>query len=297
MELRQLAYFVAVAEEGHFTRAAQKTHIAQPAISRQVIQLERELGERLFLRDPAGVRLTDAGSTFLPHARAALAAAQAGRDALASLRGLLIGRLTIGTVLPAPEHLPQLLGRYRQQHPGVELRLREGHTKSLISSLARGELDFALIGLGPHHRPPKDAHAEQLSTEPVVLAISRGHRLATRRSVTLAQLRDEPMVALPHGSGQREMIEEAAASAGFTPHITAESSDIRTLIDLAAQHIGIALVPRSAIAAGGDVAVLSISRPRLRRRTFLIWRPHNLSPAARTWLDEARAQLSATNAQ
>lgn len=291
MELRQLAYFVAVAEEGHFTRAAAKTHIAQPAISRQVIQLERELGEQLLVRGPAGARLTEAGSGFLPHARAALAAVQAGRDALASLRGLLTGKLAVGTVLPAPSGLTTLLGRYREQHPGVELRLHEDHSRSLVRSVVRGELDFALIGLGPRQRVPEDVDAEQILTEAVVVAVSREHPLASRRSVTFGQLREEAMVTLPQDSGQREMIEAAAASAGFTPRITAESSDMRMLVELAANGVGIALVPRSAAGSDCDLAVLEISRPRLQRRMLLVWRSHTLSAAARVWLEDARTQL------
>jgi DNA-binding transcriptional LysR family regulator len=290
MELRQLAYLVAVADEAHFTRAAQKTHIAQPAISRQVIQLERELGERLLVRDRTGVRLTDPGRAFLPHARAALAAAQAGRDALASLRGLLTGQLRIGTVLPGHDGLTALIGRYRHKHPGVELRLTEDHNRPLIRSVQTGELDLALIGLGPRLQLQADLQAEQVLAEPVVVAMTPDHPLAARRSLTLRQLADEAIVALPPGSGQREMLETLAP--GFVPRITAESSDIRLLIELAAQGVGIAFVPLSAVTANDSVAAVPISRPRLERWLFLIWQQPTLSPAARAWLDQARTELT-----
>lgn len=285
MELRQLAYFAAVAEEGHFTRAAQRMHVAQPAISRQVIQLERELGERLLSRDPAGITLTDAGAAFLPHARAALAAAEAGRDALASLRGLLTGGLSIGTVLPAPEGLTAALGDYRDRHPGVELRLREDHTGPLIDSLSRGELDFAFVGLGPRGAVPAGLAARPILSEPVVAAMRSDHPLAGRRSVTVASLRGHAMVTLPEESGQFHMIEAAAASAGFTPRIVAQSSDLRLLVELAAAGIGVALVPRSAAKPARRLAVLEVTRPKLRRHVFLLWKPRTLSPAARAWLE------------
>lgn len=291
MELRQLAYLVAVAEEGHFTRAAQKTHIAQPAISRQVIQLERELGEQLLIRERSGVRLTAAGHSFLPHARAALAAVQAGRDALASLRGLLIGQLTIGTVQPIPAGLTPLLGEYRRAHPGVELRIIEDHTRPLIRAVRLGELDLALIGLGPDQQVDADLQAEEILVDPVVVLTKPDHPLATHRSLTLGQLAEEPMVGLPVGSGQREMIETAAATFGFSPRICAESGDVHLLVELAAQGIGIALVPRSAIPADHPAALIEISRPRLHRRLLLIWQHRALSPAARAWLDHARAKL------
>lgn len=291
MEFRQLTYLLAVAEEGHFARAAQKTRIAQPAISRQVIQLERELGERLLVRDRTGVRLTDAGRVFLPHARAALAAAQAGRDALASLRGLLTGQLRIGTVLPTHEGFVALIGRYRHQHPGVELRITENHTRPLIRSVLLGELDLALISLGPILGLHADLEAEQILAEPVVVAISPNHPLAARRSLTLRQLADEAIVTLPPGSGQREMLEIVSARAGFVPKITAESSDYPLLIELAAQGVGIAFVPLTAVAGNDSVALIQISRPRLERHLFLIWQQPNLSPAARAWLDQARTEL------
>lgn len=287
MELRQLAYFVAVAEEGHFTRAARRTHIAQPAISRQVIQLERELGERLLVRDSAGVRLTDAGDAFLPHARAVLAAAADGRDAVGALRGLLSGRLSVGTVLPAPGGLPGLLGSFRRQFPGVDLRVREDHTQPLLDAIRRSELDAALVGLGPRQQVPADLESRPIGSEPVVVALSAKHPLATRRSVALSQLRDEPMVTLPRESGQREMLESAATAAGFRPTITAESTDVGLLVALASEGIGVALVPASAATADDRLAVIGLSRPKLRRRMLLVSHRRTLSPAARIFLDQA----------
>src|SRR3954454_23530557 len=121
MELRQLAYFLAVAEERHFTRAAERVSIAQPAVSQQIRRLEAELGEPLFLRDRRGVTLTPAGDALLPHARAALAAVGEAREAAAALRGLLTGTVALGLVLPPPDRrITRLLGAFRRRHPGIE---------------------------------------------------------------------------------------------------------------------------------------------------------------------------------
>jgi DNA-binding transcriptional LysR family regulator len=282
MELRHLAYFVAVAQEGNFTRAADRVMVAQPAISQQILRLERELGEKLFDRTPRRVRLTRAGRVLLPHARAILADADRARDALASLQGLTTGRLALGSVQSPPAVVARLLGRFRENHPGVALSVREDQSARLVDALHEGELDIALIGLALRQKPPTDLQARVIATEPVVVVVHRDHALAEKTSVALSQLRDQAMVTLPAGTGQRTMLDDAARAAGFSPHITAESNDMDLLVALAAERVGIAIV-RASAAAGHDrdVATLSITRPRLGRRFALTWRENNLSPSAR----------------
>src|SRR5215469_1170785 len=133
MELRQLAYFVAIAEERNFTRAAERIPIAQPAISQQIRRLESELGEELFVRDRRGIRLTAAGELLLPHARAMLAGAEHAREAMTALRGLHTGHLAFGFVVPLPdERLAGLLGEFHRMYPGIELSLLEDETDALL---------------------------------------------------------------------------------------------------------------------------------------------------------------------
>jgi DNA-binding transcriptional LysR family regulator len=283
MELRHLAYFVAVAEEGNFTRAADRALVAQPAISQQILRLERELGEKLFHRTAGGVRLTEAGAVLLPHARAVLAGADRARDALTSLRGLTTGRLALGSV-QSPPVLARLLGRFRELHPGIELSVREAHTEPLVHALRGGELDVALIGLGRRQKTPDTLQALVIATEPVAVVVHRDHPLARRTSVTLAQLRDQPWVTMPEGSGQRTMLDDAARAAGFAPQITVESSDMDLLVALAAQRVGIALIRESAARQSPDVATVPITRPRLERRIALAWREDDLSHAARAFV-------------
>lgn len=290
MELRQLSYFVTIAEEQNFTRAAERARIAQPAISQQILRLEREVGEPLFDRAKRGTRLTPAGRALLPHARAALAAAQQGQQAVTSLRGLLTGRLSLGTVQHGPRGLAGTLGRFRREHPGVEITVREAHTGPLLSAVAEGELDLAFVGLGPRQRVPAGFRGETISTEPVVLAVHPDHPLAGRGSVPLSRLRGEAMVTLPEGSGQRAMLDEAARAAGFIPRVIAETSQLSLLVELAANAVGAAVVPQSAAPPSPRVAILRISRPLMEHRVLLAWRDAPLPPAARAFLAAARVR-------
>src|SRR5947207_195618 len=195
MELRQLAYFLAIAEERNFTRAAQRIPIAQPAISQQIGRLEAEFSEKLFIRDRRAIRLTPAGQALLPHARAMLATAERARDAVAAVSGLLTGSLAFGFVQPLPDRrLLGLLGAFHRQHPGIELRLIEDETDALLAALATGELDAALIGLGRYDRPPPDMESLLAAREPVVVAVHPDHPLARRGSITLNALKDTLMV-------------------------------------------------------------------------------------------------------
>jgi len=293
MELRQLAYFVAVAEERNFTRAAQRIPIAQPAISQQIHRLESELSEKLFVRDRRGTRLTPAGEALLPHARATLASAEHAREAVAALSGLLTGRLAFGFVQPLPDRrLAGLLGAFHREHPGIELRLIEDETDALLAALATGELDAALIGLGRYDRLPPEVGSRLVAREPVVVAVHPGHPLSGRGSIALQALREAPMVTLTSSSKQRSNLEAACRAAGFTPRIVAETSDLSVTIELIRQQIGVAVLPQSALDGAATVTQLSLTRPNLDRRILLVWRPSNSPPAARAFLAQAQHRLA-----
>jgi DNA-binding transcriptional LysR family regulator len=285
MDLRQLGYFVAIAEERQFTRAAQRVLVAQPAISAQIRRLERELGETLFHREPRSAQLTEAGEALLPHARAALAAAERARESIASLRGLLRGRLRIGVAGPIDQRLAQALGDFRRAHPAVEILLTEQHNEPLLASLANGEVDAGVVGLGVQPLPPQ-VRARIIAVEPLVLAVRTGDPLSNRKTTNLASLRSEPMITLVRGSGLRRVLENACSESGFAPRITAETGDLKSLLDLVAEGLGIAVVPRSATDRPG-LAVVRITRPRLQRRTALAWNETSASPAGRAFLSLA----------
>ena len=289
MDLRQLSYVVAVAEEGQFTRAAARESVAQPAISAQIRRLERELGERLFHRDQRGVGLTAAGEALLPHARAALAAAARGRDTIASLRGVLHGRLRIGVSGPGDRRLAATLGEFHRAHPGIEITLGERHNEPLLEALAGGELDAAVIGLPDEPLPPQ-LRARVIAEDAVVLAVPREHPLSRSRTIAIAALRGQPMITLTRGTGLRATLEGACRDAGFAPRIIAETSQLGHMVELVAAGLGIAVMPGSAL-AGAELAVLRITRPRLLRRTALAWNQVTTTPAGRAFLALAEARL------
>jgi DNA-binding transcriptional LysR family regulator len=264
MDLRQLGYFVAVAEEGQFTRAARRVLVAQPAVSAQIRRLERELGEPLFHRHPRAVQLTASGQALLPHARAALAGAQRGRDTIASLRGLLQGRLRIGVAGPVDHRLAETLGHFHRAHPAIEIVLAHEHNEPLLEALANADMDVGVVGLGVQPLPAQ-VRARVVAGEPLVLALRPGHPLSRRRTIALEALREEPMVTLVRGSGLRTLLENACRDAGG---------------------ISLAVLPRSAV-EGADLAVVRITRPRLQRRTALAWNEASLSPAGRVFLELA----------
>lgn len=296
MELRQLGYFVAVAEEQNFTRAAEREHVAQSGISQQVRRLERELGEALFDRLAHRVVLTEAGSALLPYAHSVLQAADAGREAVAERRSPIRGRLAVGAVqaLPVEIDLPALLASYHHEHPHVEVTLREEQTDTLVDQLKQVGVHVAFIGF-PTPQVPDGLAAETLSVEPLVLVTSPDHPIAGSDLVSLKVLRDEPFVTLTHGTGLRRLLENSCARAGFRPRVAFETSDVSLLTDLAARGLGVAIVPRSIAIEGtnrSDLTLTNITRPKLRRHLSLAYRRGGpQSPAAQAFLEIARRTL------
>ena len=307
MELRQLRYVVAVEEEGSFTRAATRVHVAQPAISQQIAQLERELGERLFDRSERRVRLTVAGEAFLPHARAVLAATTAARDAVDSLSGELAGHLTIGTIPSPAPLLMQQLGELQRHHPKLRLTIRTGDPEGLATAVATGALDVAVIGVtggrrlpaGPGgQRLPSVLASQRIAMAPLVVAVAPDHPRAKGSEIALADLRDEPQLTLTHGTGLRTVLETACAEAGFAPRIVAETDDLVVLADLVGHGFGVALMPKSAAErALQPLVMLHLRKPRLRREMVLVWHRNQLSAPARAFLATiaARDDAAATS--
>jgi DNA-binding transcriptional LysR family regulator len=248
MELRHLRYFVAVAEELHFGRAAERLRIAQPPLSRQIRDLEREIGSALFERVPRGVELTPAGLAFLPEARLTLAQAErAQRTAQRAARGET-GRLRVGFVEAATHSgiLPDVLGFFRAHLPNVGLSLFE------LDPLRQAEaFQDARIDVGILHSAPLDAarwlRVETIYTEPVILALPKTHRLAGRARLTLAALADEAFVSFPRVVGP-EIFDDVVSrcrAVGFSPRIVQEATGWHTLASLVSAGVGIGFVPSS----------------------------------------------------
>ncbi|MFB7667322.1 LysR family transcriptional regulator [Kitasatospora sp. NPDC056138] len=304
MELRQLRYFVAVVEEANFTRAAARLHLAQPGVSAQVRQLERELGQPLLDRSGGSVTLTDVGEAVLPYARAALAAVEGVRQTVDEFSGLLRGRVAIGLVPGATAHefdVASVLADFHDDHPQVEIALAEDTSERMLASLRLGELDIAVIGLADEE-PPPGVSLQIVIDEPLVAALAPDDSLiahAGRGSIPLAALRDRPLISLPRGTGLRGVLDRACARAGFHPRVAFEAVSPQLLVELAARGLGVAVVPSlpadDASAAG--LRTLEITDPQPRGRVALAWRTDGPgSPAAKALLRLLRTALSASGA-
>jgi DNA-binding transcriptional LysR family regulator len=290
MELRQLEYFVAVAEEANFTRAAERIHVAQPAVSAQIQRLERELGQPLLDRSRRAVRLTAAGEAALPYARAALAAVAHVQLAVDDLAQLVRGTVTIGTVTSHGVDIPGLLADFHADHPNVEITLSTDSSDALIESLRTGRLDAAIVSVG-HDELLDGLETEVATDERIDAVVCLSDKLAARKTIRLADLRDRPLIALPVGAGIRHQFDAACASAGITARIAFEASTPLALADLAERGLGIAIVPASVPRGRDGLHALAIV-PELRGRLVLAWRSGGpMSPAARVLVDKARRLL------
>jgi DNA-binding transcriptional LysR family regulator len=247
MELRHLRYFVAVAEELHFSRAAERLHISQPPLSQQIRQFEDELGVALFTRTRRSVRLTDAGRVILEDARRTLAqAAKIVLDARRAAQGEA-GVLRLGFSGAAPyTTLPALLRAFRLQFPDIALSLFERSSEEQIELLASSVIDAGLIRLPVTNLPPSLV-VRSIVREPLMVALSRGHRLARQRSVLVGALAHEPFIMFPRhvAPGLFDTIDQLCRAAGFILTVGQEAVQIQTIVSLVSAGLGVAIVPAS----------------------------------------------------
>ncbi|MDN3354681.1 LysR family transcriptional regulator [Actinomadura sp. DC4] len=244
MELRHLEYFIAVAEEEHFTRAAERLHVAQSGLSASIRSLERELGAPLFVRSTRRVGLTEAGRALLAEARRTVASAAAARNAVAAVQGLLRGTVSIGTEqCLAVIDLPMVLARFRTVHPGVEIRLRQAGTTGLLEEVRTGGLDLAFVALSGA-RAPAGVSLTPLTSEPMMLVCHPGHPLAACETVDWSRLQDETFVDFHGDWGARQVTDRAFGAAGLERQVALEVNDVHSLLDFVAEDLGVALVPR-----------------------------------------------------
>jgi LysR family transcriptional regulator, hydrogen peroxide-inducible genes activator len=286
MELHQLRYFVTVVREGTFTKAAERLYITQPSLSEQIRKLEGELGSPLFERLGRTLALTNAGEAFLPHAERVLFEVEQARARVREVQSLRRGRLSIG-VLPsaAARLLPKFLAEFRHRYPGVEMALREENVSSDFEEMVHaGELDLAIIRL-PARRT--DLEARFLLRESLVLLLPPGHRLSSRRSADLAEVQQEPFVAMKRPHGLRELMETVCRRAGFEPRVAVETGQLGTVVGMVVAGVGVTVVPR--MAAGHEGRRVQIRDPHAYRDLGVIWRQgQSLAPAATAFLDMLR---------
>lgn len=289
MEFRQLAYFEVIAEESHFGRASQRLQVAQPALTRQIQQLERELGVQLFDRSHRRIRLTDAGHAFLDESRRLLAAAEQAKEAARRAARGETGRLTVAFVGSATYGpLPLILRAFRERFPAVHLLLDEMDSAAQSAGLLERRVDVGFL-----RTPLGDAElaAETLLREPIVAALPQGHPLAKRAEVPLAELAGEPFV-LFHRSEQpsyADVVLEVCAKAGFRPRLAQEATEVQTAIGLVGAGFGVCLVPEAVHGLRRPgVVYRPLRRPVPMTELVAIYRRDNRSPALREFLNAAR---------
>jgi DNA-binding transcriptional LysR family regulator len=244
MELRHLRYFLALAEELSFTRAAERLHISQPPLSLQIRQLEQEVGARLFARTSRRVELTSAGQAFLIDARAILERVDASIGRAAVIESGLAGRIDIGL---SGAHffgpLPKLIASYSRAYADVSILLQELKPTMQLEALRERDIDLSIS-----RTPVNDIvlKSTRLWTDPIVVAVPRGHKLGQCKRLALGDLRDESFVMLrPYDSAYAQHIRDCCVQAGFAPRVVHHVSQVAAVLSLVAAGMGVALIPQS----------------------------------------------------
>ncbi|QQM46294.1 LysR family transcriptional regulator [Streptomyces liliifuscus] len=293
MDQRRLEYFLTVAEELNFTRAARQLHVTQSTLSAGIKALEQDLKAELLIRSTRSVRLTEAGSAFLPEARTAIEALDRARAAVEPLSTGLRGSLTVGVLSGLTViDVPALAGDFHRRHPEVRLRTETSQrgTSGLVEKIKEGYVDVAFVGADI-----KDAHLRVRAVKKyhVQLLVPAGHPLALRKSVRLRDVAGEPFVDMPPGFGQRQIVDDAFTRAELSRRVLIEVSDITTIAEYVAHGLGVALLPPDFAETAGDAVcpvpladaplswtlgvVASATRPPTRAlHAFLDLIPHHI---------------------
>ncbi|BCB79663.1 LysR substrate-binding domain-containing protein [Phytohabitans flavus] len=269
MELRHLEYFVAVAEEQHFTRAAERMRVAQSGLSASIRSLERELGAALFVRSTRRVELTEAGRALLAEARRTLASADAARQAVAAVQGLLRGTLAVGAEqCLGVVDVARLLADFRDRHPNVEIMLRQSASADLCADLRSGRLDMAFVATDGE--PPEQLELIPLAAEPMMVVCHPAHRFADRPAVDWDELEKEIFVDFHRGFGAREMTEDECAERRISRRVAVEVNDVHSLLDFVGAGLGVAVVPRP-IAHKRPTQVRAVPLTGTSAYTWRVW--------------------------
>lgn len=295
MEIHQLRYFVAVAEQGSFSRAAEQCHISQPSLSQQIMKLESKLGQQLFDRLGRRIALTDAGRQLLEHATMILAEVENAKRQMRDSDGRVHGKLSVGAIPTiAPYLLPPAIESFLRRHPEVEVTIKEDLTGHLIAAILSGEVDLALVAL-----PIPDArlHVEPLMTEPLLLAMPRGHRLAKRRRITLAEMAEERFILLSEMHCLGEQVTSFCRGHAFEPRIACRSAQLSTMLGLIAAGQGVSLIPtmaRDSDRRSGRRVYRTLADNQPSRTIAIIWhRQRHLSPAMQQFTQQLKRRLTA----
>jgi DNA-binding transcriptional LysR family regulator len=287
MELRHLSYFVAVAEERSYTRAAARVHAVQSTVSAAIKALERDLGTSLFDRNSKRVLLTDAGAALLPRALDALDAARVARDAVDEVLQGLSGTLHIGMMMAVRQiDMPRLLGEYHRRHPRVQLRSSSptSGSQGLVEALLERRLDLAFVAL-PGVPPPEIVTIE-VARSILDLVLPLDHPLADRTAVNIGELAGLDFIDAPIGFGNRTLTDRAFADSGTGRRVAIEITDITRQADYVRHGLGVALLPRYVTDGLDDLRIVPVADTDLSLPTFLA------RPTDRTASAAARALIT-----
>jgi DNA-binding transcriptional LysR family regulator len=286
MELRLLRYFVTVAEELHFSRAALRLNMAQPPLSQQIRRLEQELGVRLLNRTKRHVALTEPGREFLDSAREILQQVDRAVTRVQSLGRGEAGRITIGTIssVAYEDTLPRVLRAFRARYPAVSITLQEMNAEDQLAALREDRIQLGFL------RPPVTASGLAMVTffrEPLVAVLPAEHRLAARKRIPLRALADDPFVVVPRSQalGGLDLVLGACFQAGFTPRVTQEARELQSVIGFVAAGFGVSLVPATVRKlAHRGVAFVALAPPAVFIEIAAVHKVQNDSPLLAAFL-------------
>ena len=279
-----MRYVLAVAEEHSFTRAAEKCHVVQSALSHQIKALEKELGLQLFARTSRKVEPTAAGLAFIAAARESLAAADRASTQAAAAAGLVQGQLALGLIPTVTTvDIPKVLAQFHELHPSVRISLKQGSSDAFMEDIAAGRLDAAILGLSDTVEPAK-VQTRVLARERAVALLPPKHRLAGRQQLRLEELANERFADFPAGTPGRRQSDIAFAQAGLAREVAFEASSSHLLLGLVEHSLAVALLPPAAIPAGSQAVKIEVADGP-GRVEYLAWSGFNASPAARAFID------------
>ncbi|MGB8195599.1 MAG: LysR family transcriptional regulator [Acidimicrobiales bacterium] len=306
MEVRQLEYVVAIAETNSFTKAAERCHTAQSALSHQIARLEGQLGSKIFDRTSRSVALTEAGQVLLPYARRILNDVADAHCELMELDGTVIGRLRLGMTQTGVRALDlvSILGRYSREQPEIELSLMSGPTAELFSLITRGQLDLAITDVGVEGIPHGLQYLPLIETERLVAVVPNHNPLIRRKRVDIRELvATGKFVDFRENTGLRNRVDEICHAAGVTREVAFELGEIREMVKFAANGLGIAIVPKCftqgpdcAYIEGLGARVITLHDPLAALSIGVFTESNRSLPAVRTFLKllNGQADVAAT---
>jgi len=275
VDIQALEAFWWIAQTGSFNRAAERLYLTQPSVTARIQALEKELGQPLFERRPRGVRLTDAGRALLPHAERILQDIRRAKQAVADLMTGTGGTLSVGCALTTSTYtLPQLLARYKETHPGVEITVRTGRSQQVQQLVLDDTVQLALVHAPIHPHP--EIQSEPLYNEEIVMVAHPAHPLVGVGPVTADRLANEPFLTPDRSSGYWSLVEQFWAAAGVAPRITMELDSIEATKRMVLHNLGITMLPRICVeeeVRSGRLAIIPLETNQvLSRQTLLIYR-------------------------